>query len=539
MPDDRAVMNLDHLHGLTRDFLDSPRAGEQAPLELLWRVADQHAHEVWGERIARGPAIPLHDARGQLHAYLFSYARHGGSHPEMPELAELADATGDTSDNGRADVRFAEGYGSVTVSTHRDAPPVLRASNYLHPLFASAQRARQEAARFLDRPPAELQPARAFFLGLHAEYLEFCCDDQSVVVNLTSFAPRRLEEFKMAFGDARPPSPEEVELSRSRWDMALRFEPPVIHAPRLHEAGTMPYWELIPIINWTWWCVPTAFAMVLGYWDNYVKGVGVNTGYGRLVKYWYDHPKFKNNVPEFMDQLIDPATGTWRTGFTGLGDFVNKTYGYPFTKDDVAANQSNDWAWAEIKAEIDAGRPLVWATGHYGSPHATTAFGYATRSAGKFVKLLTTWGHTAAAQRDEVVHTACTGIGRVVPHGGDPAEHVVLEGPRGGETVIVGMPTPITWFVWGQRIKSIDLFASYDGGLSWSATAKGLPAAPGSGSGLWTPQKPTTNARVRLEGRDSSGGLVAADGSRNNFKVSSCIYMTTKKSAKVVGSVHP
>lgn len=490
----------------------------------LAEIADNHALEVWGQDIARGPAIPLHDGSGELCAVLFSYARNADTHPNIEELMEAADikAVGETQSQERLIARF----GSVTLSTNRDNPPVLRVSHYIHPLFSMAMQARREAQNHLDSE--QVEPARVFFLGLHAEFLEFQSGEDRVVVNLNSLRCLPVDEMMMKW-EAMEPDEHQIELNNELWMQALNPEPRIVDISRLREANVIPYWELIPIINWTWWCVPTAYSMVFGYWDNYVKGVGVTTGYGRLVKYWFDHPKFNNNVPELIDQMIDPSTGTWRKGFKDIADFINKTYGYAFKKDEVAASFSNDWAWKEIKAEVDAGRPLVWSTGFYGSPHATTAFGYAERSTGKFVKLLTTWGNTAAAQRDEVVHSVCSGIGCVRPGGGNSSEHLVLEGPRGGESTVVGLTTKIGWFVWGKQIKTIDVAASYDGGLTWSAIAKGMSVKFGVGSMAWVPQKPTATARVRIEGRDASGDIVAADGSRDNFTVASSVKMKPLK----------
>ena len=70
-----------------------------------------------------------------------------------------------------------------------------------------------------------------------------------------------------------------------------------------------------------------------------------------------------NNVPSITDELIDPATGTWRTGMGAFESFVANTYHYkvwtgPKGKE-KEVNSSNEWVWGDIVVEVDVGRPVL------------------------------------------------------------------------------------------------------------------------------------------------------------------------------------
>lgn len=70
-----------------------------------------------------------------------------------------------------------------------------------------------------------------------------------------------------------------VNASASDW-VHIQYNDPT--------AGT----GLMPRFEWSCGCAPTAFAMVLGYWDNYGPTGGGNwgkfTAYGRLIDYYID-----------------------------------------------------------------------------------------------------------------------------------------------------------------------------------------------------------------------------------------------------------
>lgn len=516
-------------------------------IELLKRVADYHAQGLWGEKLGSSDPIPLYDHTGSVTAYLFSYALGVSAHPSYEEIAawvqelrvqrETQSMEGQTGASAYATDfdGLISRFGSVTVSATRQQMPVLRASHYLHPYFAVGDHALRVAQEYFEGFEPVLD--RLYFLGLHEEYAEFSWENKNILVNLISLQTETAEEVltsRIPKDFSEQIDERQASIINAAWYNVIDPKPVTIPPENLHETNVITFSQLIPIVNWTWWCVPTAYTMVIGYWDNHVKGVGTTTGYGRLFKYWFDHPKFHNNVPNFMDELIDPTTGSWRNGYKDFDDFIQQNYNYQFKKEDIIATAQNDWAWNDIKGEVDNGRPLVWSSAFYWSgPHATTAFGYRETKAGKFIILYNTYGTTASAQREEVVYTACSGIGRVLPAGGTTGQHMVLSSPSGGETAVTGLSQTIEWFSWGNQITKADIYTSVDGGNNWTLVKKDLPVQAGKGSYKWQPSKATAKARIRIEGRTNQGDLIAADGSRNNFKVSSSVRIKLLEEAEL------
>ncbi|MFZ0241046.1 MAG: hypothetical protein WAL90_05305 [Desulfobacterales bacterium] len=489
-------------------------------LKTLAAIADAHAFEVWGGEAARDEPFPVVDATDSVFAFVFPYALGAPTFP-----------TGVSPDIYQPDQ--AGRYGSIYVAARRTAHPVLRVVHALHPLFVRGEEAQRHGRAMLS---ADVQLNRIYWVGFHQEYFEVSAGDQRVMMDVRSLkqvSPESVLQGKVSSGrDERinywkPAAPEAIPAKRAGADEKA-FEDVVknliVPTPAANEVGgnplatsfkLVPLADCVPAVNWTWWCVPTAFTMATCYYDNYNKAVGGITGYGRLVGYWFDHPKSGHNVPDFIDQLIDPKTGTWRSGFSGFQDFIMKNYGYSFTTHDVAATAANDWAWKEITAEIDSGRPFVWGV----PDHATCAFGYRIATSGKFVVLHTTWGDSSTAQREEWPYTKGTGLTAIIPGGGATGQNLEVWSPDGGETLLTNVATTIRWHIWGNQIKSAEVLVSTDGGNTWTAIAKAAPCVPGWNDYDWTPNAVTERARVRVRGLDAKGAYVAGDGSQTNIKV--------------------
>jgi hypothetical protein len=290
---------------------------------------------------------------------------------------------------------------------------------------------------------------------------------------------------------------------------------------KTHTLKLISHHELIPVVNWTWWFVPTAFTMVFGFWDNYVESKGTIAGYGRLIDYWFNHSTNGNNVPNILDEMIDPNKKTWRNGFN---------WDYNFTVNNYTANATNSWLWKTIKAEIDGGKPLVWSVppGVVGQGgHAMTAFGYRIIHSYlfnlKFIVVYNTWGAINGVgdplqQFDEYYYTLCHGIGQVVPGTGTNGDHAIIITPDGGETIQTSKQTQIVWYVWGNKIKKTTISFSHDGGKSWTTLAN-LNTKLGWNSYTWTPTNVTNKARIRIQGYTITQELIAADGSQINFNI--------------------
>jgi hypothetical protein len=480
------------------ESLRKVRPPEGTDLKTLAAIADAHAFEVWGEEIARGEPFPVADAGGNVRAYVFPYALGTRT---FPADASLAGRQPDPS------VRCS----AVYVAARRTAQPVLRVVHALHPLFVRGEKAETVGRSVLGAADACI--TRIYWLGLHQEYFEIAAAGQRLLLDVDTL--RQVEPETVLRQTTAPAEESQQEVGLEK---LTKPTPPAIDPGGRALAAVLklvPLADCVPVVDWTWWCVPTAWTMATCYYDNFVKGVGGVAGYGRLVGHWLDDPKSGHNVPDFLNQIVDPETGTWRTGFNGYSDFVQKTYGYAFTSRDVTASAGNDWAWADITAEIDAGRPFVWGVPN----HATCAFGYRIATNGKFVVLHTTWGSTEQSQREEWLYTQGTGLTAITPGGGTAGQSLALWAPDGGETVLTNVATSITWFVWGDQIKTAEISASTDGGNTWTVIRQEAPCTPGWNSCDWTPAIPTERARVRVRGHDAASVYIAGDGSQGNVKV--------------------
>ena len=464
-------------------------------LATLAAIADAHAFEVWGDEIARGEPFPVADANGDVRAYVFPYALGTRTFPANAFLA------------GRQAEMIAR-FGAVYVAAQRTAHPVLRVVHALHPLFV-----RGEEAQIIGRSQLATADAcltRIYWLGLHQEYFEISAADRRLLLDVRTL--RQVEPETALQASAAG----EVELAESASPTPAAIQPTDTAAAPAPALKLVPLADCVPAVNWTWWCAATAWTMATCYYDNFIKGMGGIVGYGRLVGHWFDHPKSKHNVPDFIDQIVDPQTGTWRTGFSGYPDFIQKTYGYAFATRDVKANATNDWAWADITAEINAGRPFVWGTPN----HTSCAFGYRIAIDGsKRVVIHTTWGDTPQSQREEWLYTQGTGLTAITPGGGTPGQNLVLWAPDDGETLLTDVATSVRWHIWGDQIKTAKVLVSADGGNTWQTIATAVPCVPGWNSYDWKPETVTDRARVRVRGYNAAGAYIAGDGSQINAKV--------------------
>jgi len=292
-------------------------------------------------------------------------------------------------------------------------------------------------------------------------------------------------------------------------------------------------WQLMPKIDYTYWCVPTSQAMILGYYDNYDQGVGGFSGYGRLIDYWFDHPPYTSgsstelhqgsNTPSYIDVIIDPNTDTWRlkpdgTSWSGAESFHMDNFGYSFSFQGVDCNKDdNDYCWNEIKSEIDNNRPLFFS----GPGHTTAAFGYQITATGqKKVIVYNPPNPNTPTYIDYIDYDWCMGITKIIPLDEDNSDNLVIFSPDGGEELTQLDPYEITWYIWGNTIKSVDIDHSTDGGDTWESIATGIGAQSGTNSRFWSPTVTTNNGRIRIRGYSQDRSeYIAGDGSQNNFRV--------------------
>ncbi len=517
--------NLDEADSIDKDhFITTAMAAN---------IADTHAKGVWDVEMARGKPFLLHKADGTPFAYVFQYALDASHFPSYDKIFKAVRAA--RGMHSISDKRFfielekqVGSFGSVEIAISRSHFPVLVVRHSLHPYFLYSELATETAKRRLDSQIVKLENVE--FNGPHELYFNFSSSKGKI--KLHAYLLKTEEDLKpMVMRDdlAEEETVQEnefVNLERTKaWEE-------IANQTLINQTQTVKWirhWTLLPVVQWTHWCVPTAWSMVAGYWDHYDPRQGTWPNWGGIIDYWFDHPAIcqnnnVTNVPNFIDEMIThQGNCSWGSG--GFLGALNTRHGYNFSLKDTKGTAQNDWGWPEIVTEINQDRPVVWGVGPVRA-HAMAALGYRISGSQKFVIVYNTWGSTAKQQLAEYNYlewsgspNTQTGVGRLWPRGGTGGNHAVLTFPRGGETVIGS--TNIRWFVWGSDIKWTNILFSSDGGRSWKAvhTSWFLPTKSGWNSYSATLNKSTSKGRIRIRWYSSSFTHIAGDGSPKNFYV--------------------
>ena len=505
---------------------------EPVSLATALRVADIHAKRVFEHGYSRGLPILLHDQDGLPYSYVVPYSLNGQECPSHDQILQavkkakgIRPRTGGKVEKALLDTLGP--MGCIEIAARRTNYPILVVRRTLHPYFLNYEEALAEARKRLDSPGASL--VNMEFNGPHELYFNFTSEAGNLKLHAYSLRPPE---------EMRPcgPGPEAVQGSepqsdpnREQKEAAWREADSPAYAGMANTYEWIPYYALIPVVDWTHWCVPTAWTMTAGFWDFYDTNQGTWTGFGRVIDYWFDHPAICQNnnitnVPNLIDEMITHTGNcSWAPG--GLPGALNDINGYNFTITDIAGTKGNDWCWQHIVDEVRRGRPFVWGVGP-ANGHAMTAWGFRTVGTQKFVLVYNTWGSTAEAQMAEYSYdewsgapNTKTGVGLLEPAGGTGAEHAVLISPRGGETVFGS--TQISWFVWGNSIAWTIIYYSPDGGTTWSLVSPGWFLATTAGWNTYnaTLNSATTKGRIKIECFSSELDYIAGDGSPNHFIV--------------------
>lgn len=171
------------------------------------------------------------------------------------------------------------------------------------------------------------------------------------------------------------------------------------------QSCTVPYPQLMEEYYWSYGCTPTAAAMVLGYWDNYVSGTG-KFMFGRLIDYYRidthnndDTQHSKHNIPNILEELkISMSTASdGDTSFgnisSGVINVTNTSNAYSFSSNMYEGSiNCPDWCWGRIVNEINNNRPFIWNINWWEGlnyiGHSLAALGYRDD---KYVILYDTW----------------------------------------------------------------------------------------------------------------------------------------------------
>lgn len=517
--------------------MDVPGAVSLITLE---KIADELAHHLWREEIARSKPIPLADKNGDIKAYAFTYIRGELKFPEFEQIFykihnlrseyQVLNIKKDQFGFGTMPREYYDAlgkignqFGTVFVSATQNDFPVLRAIHFLHPYFIVGEMAQEKAENYFKSDDVTLKTF--YYLNPNKEYFEFVSGEGSILIDANFFEIKTREEAL----DSQPDEPvksEVLEQIKSAWHQAKEITPKLIPEDKTSITLTIKeitHKELIPKVNHTGkadgssyhYCVVASKAMVIGFWDNYVHGIGTIGGFGRLIDYWYEYNPGGHNMPNLADEAM-PGIPLWK----------NNNYTCQWI--DTNASSSNDWAWSTIKAEIDAGRPAFWSY----PGHTMAAFGYVIYGTSKLIRVYNPANPQTPTYISNEAYQNCIAVTSVIPQGSTNGDHLIIWSPDGGEIFNTADPAAITWFVWGNKIKKTTLSYSKDGGNTWIKVASNIPTKGAWNMFVWFPDKTATKARFRVQGYTDKNGLIAADGTQNNFSI------TAKKSSGYHNLLH-
>lgn len=519
---------------MTQDDLAKSPQLDVVPRDTLEKVADARAFALWGENIGRGEPVSLSDADG-IYGYLFPYALDTRQFPPHQTVFGQISALRDRHHVRPGDehvparyyselVQFGRRFGSVCIAALYTDGPILWMSHFLAPFFLLGETAKGEASRRLGGGVAL---RHYYYLCPEEQYMEFASGAQSAFIDVND--PAR--DVSITALRRRVPAPRSEALAaaiRRSWaclttlpstgathdilgaQLALDSDLTAIGLSIEEICATqtlkkIPYWNLIPIVDHTpkSWCVPTSKAMVLGFYDNYVKGTGTLLGFGRFIDYWYELTPGGFNLPNLIDEVLPPKDAA---------QLNNYTWTWTETNGDPAKQ------WNTLKGEIDAGRPCFFSI----VGHTTAAFGYRICNNGdKFAIVYDPPNPSTPTYVNEYNVLDCKGIGAVTPTGGPDGENLIIVEPDGGDTFYTSVPNEIVWFVWGNSIKTARVSVSEDGGNAWTTVANNIPVTGGWNAYAWIPATAGARVRVKVEGLTAGNVLIAADGSFQNLEIKS------------------
>jgi hypothetical protein len=295
--------------------------------------------------------------------------------------------------------------------------------------------------------------------------------------------------------------------------------------------------------------------MALGYWDNYVSGVGTYAGSGRLIDYWQEKSYWSSgsgvlrNVPNMHEELRI-AMATSASGVTLLSKVspaikyvANSKNYYGYGSNMYIGSSGNDYLWNTIRYEVTHNRPFVWSVGRTGIVgHSLCGWGYTDT---KYVITYNTW----VAARDDWyyrkydngAYTNWQYLNNIIPNGREGTEQVIIK-PLSVSSVRAGSTLTFYWYRWGTLSRKANLYYSVNGGGTWSTIALGRGTVGGWNHYHWrVPSRLTSRARIRVYGYYSTvcpgSSYIAGDGLQKNFRIISSSSSPALQTCQVGGPV--
>lgn len=502
-----------------------PEAGvppqEAVPFEVARSLALKKASAEWpGSSL--GTVVPCVDEYDQTSAWLFHFTTDGSAFPEYEQVAaDIVAERGNLSHNTDL-TRWRSKYACMLVSARYDQTPIFwygyGTSEYYAVGAAALRHAQQQIG-------ASARLSRIYFIK-PIILLEFENTDGECVIFTSHFerswtSRAELQEYvasvkSLALQHGYDPAVTAV-AHRREWEEALERD------YSKYTDVFVPHPELAPFYDWSYGCTPTAGAMTLGYIDRV-------RDFGRLIKWFmqrWDNVEGENDwqIPYTQRECAIAMYTDTMSGGTFLWNIapglqtVGEENGYLFDVLSELGSSGNDWAWATITREIDAGFNLEWSA--IWEIHSLAAYGY--RTPDKDIYVHNTWWMPAAwwhYSGPDISHVASPH-----PDNGDPHKLRSVY-PRGdtnynstgrGEVLQVGDTVTVRWVNEGPPGSWVAIDLSRTGGKTWTR----LDSVPDIGSYQWyidPSQAKCDSCRLRFR-QWHNGVLTSADGTFGCFRL--------------------
>lgn len=527
------------------DSLEFPAAilqtENQVPFPEVQAVALRNAQSIWG-KVVKGPIIPYCDGQGRVSAYAFTFRI--GEDP-FPRYGEAIREDKLTTKDGKSL------YATMLVSARFDATPIPAYGYGLPPYYLRGLSALSVAEERLGI--GNLHLFRIYHLGTPLDlWFEFWGESESDRVVVDPYKHRVMTSFDFqsylnSLPKATNPNSKMLLRVRKEWENFIKGKT-LSFIPSDHYFSSA--YNYVPFYDWDYGCSPTSAAMLLSFYRYYY------INFGLLNLYFYErhfdppphHDQYHVAVAQqglAMCMGTDTSYGQggtylWAIG-PGIQSYTN-TCRTPFSTSTVHGDSINYFAWFEMVAEIDSGRPFVWSVMRSASGHTLCAIGYTDDG---YIIVHDTWSNTlqywfysyynnqypaVSTQMDKVKYGAFLNqdVDLTSPHGG-----LGYDGNNGSgaETWQAGTTHNITWNPNGSTNGTVDLGYSVDGGLTWYQIALNRP---NSGLYSWTiPNlQATTHARVMIQLTDVNSQFTGCDGSYGNFNISAISGVEENSSTK-------
>jgi hypothetical protein len=505
--------------------INLPEMGQLPPnavdFETVQRLALKKAQAEW-PGCQPGTVVPYVDEAGNTVAYMFHFRTDGKQFPDYEQVvADILEERQSLTVN--TDLRrWRSKYAHLLISARYDRTPIVCYGYGTSEYYAVAPRARARAKAVLGN---DVYLSRIYFV-CPVVFLEFSNQAGARVIYSAHFErvwysradfQQFVSESKRAAGVGQA-EPAAIAHYQQEWQVALNRD--YSHWNEVYIPGA----DRAPFYDWSYGCTPTSAAMVMGYIDR----VG---NYGRLVDWYWQRwdmveGEWDKQIPNVQRECALRMYTDTTTGGTYIGAIAQGLYvvawdnGYPsFEVVEEQGTPGNDWAWATIVQEIDAGYPMVWSA--IWAIHSLAGYGYRTPEKDLYVHNTwwqpAEWWHYSGNDRSHVA--------AVHPAGADP-QCLELLYPLGdtfynsfgrGETLQVGETVRVRWNNFNHPGDWVAIDISFDAGRTWTF----LDSVPDTGYYNWhiaesCPARDSVRLRLR---QYQNGSLTAADGTFGCFRL--------------------